>query len=272
MSGERCSDVSDDVLRTAVESSHSWRGVLRLVGLPASSSHHSRALRERCEALDIGYLHFTGQRTWTDADLVAAAEHATTWSELMGELGYADLSGSARASIRRQADLLGIQLVHLDPRHAASPAPLRNGITPGNVRRAGPVLVAALLTLRGSDVSWPLEPVPYDLVVDSGTPRMSRVQVKTATRRAGGTYICFITRSRYVPQSRWPHREKYSREAVDAFGIVDGDLSVYMIPFDVVGDRSAIHVRRYERFLVGRLPVPSMYASHAPGRTPGSGL
>jgi hypothetical protein len=133
------------------------------------------------------------------------------------------------------------------------------------------MIVAAILELHGARVSWPMEPAPYDLLVDLGA-RLSKVQVKTAARRQGGSYDCYLTRSTYIASSRWPQRERYAAADVDDFGIVDGDLSVYLIPHSVVGHRAAIRVRCYQQFLVGRLPSPSMYAATAPGTSPENGL
>lgn len=269
--------IDSQLLRETVARSQSWRGVLRHLGLPASSSSSTRILRQRCDVEEVSYHHFAGQRAWLDAELASATRSAATWADLTASLGYAANSGSARSTVRARARLLGIDVAHLDPRRLSVPPPVPGSICPENLRSAGPMLVAAVLTLQGSQVSWPLEPAPYDLLVESrasgsAAARLSRVQVKTATRRQSGTYICFLTRSRYVAESRWAQREKYPPDAVDHFGVVDGDLSVYLIPYAVVADRSAIHVRQYAQFLVGRLPAPSMYASHAPGSVPDSGL
>lgn len=53
------------------------------------------------------------------------------------------------------------------------------------------------------------------------------------------SWVAWITKGDRVP---------YSREEVDFFAIVDGDLSVYMIPIHVVEGQSSVHVRRYTHY------------------------
>ncbi|GAB4004291.1 hypothetical protein GCM10028772_10080 [Nocardioides ultimimeridianus] len=101
-------------------------------------------------------------------------------------------------------------------------------------------MAAAWFTLCGADVSWPLEPCAFDLVViDSGTVR--RVQVKSSTVRSGSTWVARITQSGRgaVP---------YDIDEVDCFFVVDGDLNFYLIPSAEVGGLTTIHLSAYEGF------------------------
>ena len=54
-----------------------------------------------------------------------------------------------------------------------------------------------------------------------------------------GSWVAWITKG---------DRVRYSREEVDWFGLVDGDLAVYMIPIDVVEGQSSVHLRHYEEY------------------------
>ena len=116
------------------------------------------------------------------------------------------------------------------------------------LRRAAPYLVAAACELRGYGVSWPLEPLAYDLVVDAGAAGLQRVQVKTASSQQDGAWQAWITKSGRVP---------YSREEVDCFGVVDGDGQVYLIPVEVVEGQQGLRLRHYERYrLAGGSSAP----------------
>ena len=248
--------VSAEDLAAAVRASRSWRGVLRALGLPESSSRLGRLVRARCDELRLDYSHFDRQRSWTDADLVRLVPEAASWSALLGSLGYETTSRSARARVRSNCARLGVRTRHLD-----APHPQKDGLVqvlasarPENLRKAGPLLVAALLTLKHCQVSWPLEPAAYDLLVDSGEPPTLRVQVKTTTYRSGGTWVCSISRSSYTAARRWAQPEVYGIEEIDYFGIVDGDIDVYFIPSALVAGRRVISLNRYRAFVIGRAP------------------
>lgn len=116
------------------------------------------------------------------------------------------------------------------------------------------MLVAAFLMLEGHRISWPLEPAPYDLLVTRATETPSRVQVKTTAKREAGTWVCSLTRHVYSAEKRWHERQVYDLAEIDSFGVVDGDLRIYLIPAAVVGGLSAIHLRRYSRYRLGTLP------------------
>lgn len=236
-------DVTVDALRDAVAASRSWRAVLRAFGL--SAPRDGRRFQQACDAWDIDYSHF-GSRTWTDADLVRAAAAARTWSELLGALGYAEDSGSARATVRKHAARLRVDVARL----AAGPAPDRSdpfahAPDAAHLRYAGAYLVAGACALLGHRISWPLEPAAYDLLVDTGS--IQRVQVKTTTWRQDGEWACKVTRSA-SGRKAW-----YTAADIDYFGIVDGDLQVFLIPVGVLDGLGTIVVRKYGAF---RLALP----------------
>lgn len=236
-------DVPVARLRIAVAQNRSWRGVLRTLGLTAPRA--GRLLRARCDAEGIGYAHFSS-RSWTDAQLRAAAP-AADWTALLAALGYAADSGSARATIRKHAVRLGLDLHHLEPaggrREVADAFCAQPQLD--HLRAAGSYLVAAACALAGHKVAWPLEPAPYDLLVDDG--RLHRVQVKTTSRRVDGAWTCKLTRARSG------HRDWYTTDEIDWFGIVDGELSVYLVPSAVVDGLGTIVVRAYDAYRVPRL-------------------
>jgi hypothetical protein len=83
------------------------------------------------------------------------------------------------------------------------------------------------------------------------------VQVKTSVNREAGTWVCSLTRHVYSPESRWHERRVYDLAEIDSFGVVDGDLGIYLIPAAAVGGLSAIHLRHYARYRLGALPGPA---------------
>lgn len=105
------------------------------------------------------------------------------------------------------------------------------------------MLAAAWFTLCGCDVSWPLEPCRYDLLVDEGKGSR-RIQVKTTTVRAGATWKVYLSSSGRA-------RRTYDPEDIDAFFVITSDMNYFLIPVAVVGGLQAIHLAGYEEF---RLP------------------
>ncbi|WP_407320828.1 group I intron-associated PD-(D/E)XK endonuclease [Isoptericola halotolerans] len=106
--------------------------------------------------------------------------------------------------------------------------------------RAGSLLAAAWYTLCGRDVSWPLEPSRYDLLVGTAA-EVRRVQVKTTTVRVGDAWKVNLSTSRR-------ERRTYDPDEIDDFFIVDGNLDYYVIPVAAVGGLHLIHLSAYSRF------------------------
>lgn len=243
--------VTVEVLRVAVATSRSWRGVLRHVGL--TSPRQGRRMQQACDELGIPYSHFRHHKAG-DAALARVVARSRSWTEVLVGLGHAPDSGSARASLRLRCQRLGVEVGHLGA--APSPDPegrLRTGPQARHLRDAGSLLVAASCTLAGHRVSWPLEPAVYDLLIDTGPGGIRRVQVKTTTTWVAGAWLCTLTRSEYAGAAGGKRPVRYSSDQVDDFGIVDGDQEVYLIPFAAVAGRTAVSLRRYAAFRVPRL-------------------
>lgn len=233
---------SDEMLAEAVATSHSWRGVLRALGLAATSASALRSVRARADRLGLDHRHFTGQRRWRDDDLRDAVHAADSWLAVVEALGLS--GGSAVASVKGHATRLQLETAHLEP---TSRRVLTTDLRPRAdcLGRAGSLLAAAWYTLCGEDVSWPLEPSRYDLVVQRGD-RMCRVQVKTTTVRVRGTWKVYLSTSR-------GGRRTYDPDEVDEFFVIDGDMAYYLIPVAVVGGLQAIHLSAYADYRVVQL-------------------
>lgn len=145
---------------------------------------------------------------------------------------------SAITALKGHAARLGLDFEHLSEQPAAS---RRWATRPdiANLDRAGSLLAASWFALSGHNVSWPLEPSRYDLLVgtDEG---IRRVQVKTTTVRAGGTWKVYLSTSRRG-------RRTYDPDEIDDFFIIDGELECYLIPVTVVGGLHAIHLGGYTK-------------------------
>src|SRR5215212_1507626 len=86
---------SDEQLVNAIATSSSWRGLLRELGLVATSAGAMRSVRSHADRLGVNYSHFKGQRRWSEDDLRAAIEAARTWSETAELLGLHDVSAES---------------------------------------------------------------------------------------------------------------------------------------------------------------------------------
>jgi hypothetical protein len=237
--------VTADQLRAAVGVSRSWRGVLREVGL--TSPRQGRRLKQACDVHGIDYRHFRSRRT-DDDDVAQAVAGAASWAQVLHRLGHAPDSGSARASVRAHCARLGVDSSHLGAPPVPGPAdPLRDTPDLKNLRTAGAFIVAAACTLCGYRVSWPIEPAPYDLLVEGGDGGLHRVQVKTTTVRSGSGWVCDVSRSTYVPGGT-KKRAHYDPDEVDVFGIVDGDLAVYFIPARLAIGTTSLSLAKYAGF------------------------
>ncbi len=93
----------------------------------------------------------------------------------------------------------------------------------------------------GCEVSWPLEPYRYDLLVRSAQ-RTERVQVKTTTRRMSGSWA--------VDLGPGGKGRVYDPDDIDSFFVVTADLDYYFIPIEAVAGLSSINLRAYSSYLV----------------------
>lgn len=139
-----------------------------------------------------------------------------------------------------------------------------------HVRSAGPALVAAVFAVQGWQVSWPLEPAPYDLVV-ARDDQLLRVQVKTCTTQQHGNWICWIMRSSYAAVPGSKRRTAYGEDQLDVLAVVDGALGVYLVPYGLVVGKTAITLRAYERYRVATLALTSAGTGLGSARDLGAG-
>jgi hypothetical protein len=101
---------SDEALIAAVAAARSWRGVLRELGLAATSAAAARSVKGHASRLGLDSSHFTGQRRWTEVDLASAVAESTSWSHVARRLGLS--GGSTNALLKGHAVRLGLDSSH----------------------------------------------------------------------------------------------------------------------------------------------------------------
>ena len=200
-----------------------------------------RAARRRADAFGVDYAHFTGQRRWTDSQLSRAVANAGSWQDVVTELG---LSVSGYSTVRSHAVRLGLNTTHL---LKAQPAPDESSLVATaydsrHLRSAGSLFAACWFTLRGMQISWPLEPCRYDLIVEVGGT-CQRIQVKTTM--GVGTAADVV-----VSNSRRQGSVVYAPNEIDSYFIIDGKLNAYLIPYEVVAGYRGLRLRHYVNFKI----------------------
>jgi hypothetical protein len=235
---------SDERLRAAVTAARSWRGVLRELGLSATSASAIRSVRRSADRLGLDYTHFSGQRRWTDAELAASVAGSSSWREVVEKVGLTD--PSSQVTLKGHAARLGIDVQHLtQPAAPPSAVGLAMEPDPRHLGRSGAMVAAGWFALCGYDVSWPLEPCRYDLLVMSAG-HVNRVQVKTATVRTGGSWTVWLSTTGATRSAQDPHD-------IDYFFVIAADLSYFLIPVAAVGGLHAIRLSAYEDFRISSL-------------------
>jgi hypothetical protein len=240
---------SDTDLTDAVAESRSWRGVMRELGLSVTSAGSIRVVKRRVAALRLDTSHFTGQRTWSDTALKRAAAFAYSWDELLDAIGIKSRSGDERVRVKAHAVRLGLDLSHLidqSPETDCQPI-LEPALS--NLRQAATSLAASWFSLRGCAAAIPIEPTVYDLLV-STPDGIKRVQVKTTTYNGKTGWQAGVGRRPYSIGNK-ERQIPYDPELIDWFFIVDGDLTMYLIPSRVIAGRVSILLHTYARYIVG---------------------
>jgi hypothetical protein len=221
---------------------------MRELGLSVTSAGSIRIVKRRIALLGLDTSHFTGQRRWSDPQLRRAVATAYSWPELFSELGLMHGSADDRTRIKAHAARLGLDLSRLAPtgKGIAARPELKPDIK--HLREAGTTIAAMWFLLCGYNTSLPVEPAIYDLLV-AMPGGIKRVQVKTTTFKQTG-WTVQVGRRSYSIGNRGP-RVPYDPDQLDFFFILDGDLTMYLIPSRVIAGRVGILLHNYSEFIVG---------------------
>lgn len=229
--------------------SANWRDVMRALGLGADSAGAIRVVKRHVLRLGLDTSHFRGKRTWSDAQLRRAVIGSESWDELLTALGVApdDLDGRTRA--KAQAVRMGLDTGHLENHAGNSRRPAEAKPDLRYLRNAATSIAASWFALCGFTAAIPVEPTVYDLLV-SMPDGIKRVQVKTTTYCSRDGWMAGVGRRPYSVGNN-ARLVPYDPELIDLFFIVDGDLSLYLIPSKVIAGRVAILLRTYTKYVVG---------------------
>lgn len=244
---------TDDDLRSAVKRSHSWRGVMRELGLRATSSSASKTVQRHAERLGLDSSHFTGQRRWSETDLKAAVAGAETWADVLHALGLSERGVGSLLYVKGHAARLELPTDHLElrQRRPLPDALAASSVQDGALKSAALSIIMAWTILRGWRPSMPVEPAPYDLLLDVENS-IYRTQVKSATAKQEDRDWCVgIGRNAYLPGEPKRRYVPYDPDELDLFTIVDGDLKIFMVPSREVAGITELSLGSCAQYLVG---------------------
>lgn len=249
---------TDAELVAAVKTSTSWRGVMKALGLTGTSSYGIRLVRRHAERLGLDASHIRGNRRWSDDQLRQAVAESKSWEEVLLRLGLSTTSGSVQPHIKSHAVRLSLDTEHLkavrqegrQPPEAV-PQVTQMPVDRKYLRVAAEPIAATWFMLRGCAVSIPASQARYDLLVD--TPAgIKRVQVKstTTTHKSNG-WMAGVGHHPDTHSKKNGYVLAYSPDEIDLFFIVDGDMTIYLIPSLAIAGRVRILLRTYRKYIVG---------------------
>jgi hypothetical protein len=223
---------------------------MRELRLGVTSAGAIRIVKRHVARLGLDTSHFTGQRRWSDAQLRRAIANAYSWRELFTALGLSPDHGDGRVMVKAHAVRLGLDLSRLQAPDAAEvDIDLKPDIK--RLRDSGTVIAAMWFMMCGCNASIPVEPTHYDLLA-SMTDGVKRVQVKTTVYNSKDGWMVSVGRRPYSVGNR-DRKIPYDPDSLDYFFILDGDLTMYLIPSRVLAGRVSILLRNYSRYVVGNL-------------------
>jgi hypothetical protein len=248
MAGDSRCKWSDTELTNAVAASTSWRGLMRTLGLPETSPLTILRAKQDVVRLNLNTSHFTKQRAWSDDQFKTATAGAQSRSELVTALGLQPGSNNGWTRVKANAVRLGLDLSRLEST-VDTPEPTGHNPDLKNLRQAATSLAACWFSLCGFEAAIPVEPAVYDLLV-SRPDGIKRVQVKTTTHNTKNGWVIQVGRRPYS-FAKNARLVPYDPDFIDLFFAVDGDMSMYLIPSQIIAGRVAVLLRTYSQYIVG---------------------
>jgi hypothetical protein len=158
---------------------------------------------------------------WSDADLTNAVLASRSWRGVMRELGLCVTSSGSLRVVKRRVAVLGLDTSHFTGQRTWSDAALKRAAAHAH--------------------SW------NELLNAIG---IKRVQVKTTTYNSKNGWMIQVGRRPYSIGNN-ARLVPYDPDSIDLFFIVDGDLSLYLIPSRVIAGRVGLLLRTYSKYIVG---------------------
>jgi hypothetical protein len=118
-----------------------------------------------------------------------------------------------------------------------------------DLRHAAESIFTSWFLLRGFHVDEPRRSSAYDLVVRNDS-LVKRVQVKSTTHKDNGNWLVNIGR-RPTDVSKNVSRNPYAGDLFDWFAILDGDMAMYVIPYEDVAGHMTLTMSGYQVYRVG---------------------
>lgn len=185
-------------------------------------------------------------RTWTDEQLAEAIAVSTSWRGVMRELGLGVTSAGPIHTVRRVAQRLGLDTSHFRGKRAWSDAQLRRAVMDSR--------------------SWAEALTSLGLAPASGDGKIRvkahAIRVKTSTHDTKGGWHCSVGRRPYSPGNT-ERVIPYDPDVIDLFFIVDGDMTMYLVPSRAFAGRVRILLRAYKKYIVGNAAGLLETAQHA---------
>lgn len=249
---------TDDQLREAVASSSTWNSVVHAIGrtdnAKARATVQGHAVRL---GLDVSHLPpfktvapiYPDKAPPSDQEISEAVRHSISSAEVLRRLDVR-ISGFAYTRLRQRIDALRLDTSHFRRQRWRSypipgtEVPFGRRPTAADIHKAAGSIAAAWFLERGYRVALPVEPAPYDLVVESDEGFI-RIQVKSTISKDCGRWIVRIHRRVYdatmKPTARGSRKNcLYHPDEVDFFFILTGDGRKYLIPLKVTNGYSSL--------------------------------
>jgi hypothetical protein len=263
---------TDEQLVVAVAAARSWGDVVRKLGLSKSAATY-RTVRGHAARmqLDVQHLPSTGSTVAILSneridlppmdELARAVKCSKSWAGVLRLLGF-DLSGSWYRRIQQAAGDLGIDASHFTGQGwnclpvGKEDVPFCREAVGANLRKAASAIATAWFLRRGYMVSVPVEPAPYDLIVESDRG-LVRIQVKSSATRTNGRWLLRIHRMEYDASVKagangLRTRRVYGAHEVDFFFAVTDSGDKYLIPLSATNGAESLTLdTKYAAYKLG---------------------
>ena len=195
-------------------------------------------------------------RRFTDDQLKSAIEGASCWADVMEAMGYTRKRPATSAKKRASELNLDVSRFLLAPGSNA-PIPNNHDHFPPLMSKSrgigdnGLPIAMAWFARNGYQMSIPVSgSSPYDLIVESPSHGLLKVQVKTSTNNlSSGAYLVKMTRMEYVDGAYSPR--PYTCSEVDYFFITTGNGDMYLIPQRLAEGKQTLSMgNKFENFKV----------------------